>query len=118
MDPEDFPKEPMPTAPAHHNESSTYDCQYGWILGEPPRWGECDCEDPANPWPPRALTDGPVDCSCGTGCSGHQPRVERGRLESCEYRDHHCDTCHAEKICTTVECGFGRQIDLLRRIAT
>ena len=68
------PDGPPPVAPPWHVES--YACLHGWIVGGRSRsrpiiggveWGICDCEDPANPWPPRAPGDGPQDCAC-FGC--------------------------------------------------
>lgn len=107
------PAEPQPPPPAHHSSASaeSFDCAYGAVSGDPPRWLPCDCEDPANPWPPRAANDGPIDCQCSV-CCGKQPRHMRGRLVGCEYRDHHCEFCHEQKICTVIACGFDRNIDV------
>lgn len=99
------PDEPMPEAPPWHVDG-IHNCAHGWIIGgEPPTWGICDCEDPATPWPPRVIGDGPRDCQC-FGCHCHVPRYERGKLAECEYKDHHCDNCHENRRCTIMECGF------------
>lgn len=95
----------LPSAPPWHVESLA--CLHGWIRGgTPTEWITCDCEDPANPWPARNLGDGPRDCAC-FHCEGHIPRWERGCLAQCEYKDHHCDDCHAHQRCTITMCGFG-----------
>lgn len=94
------PDGPPPIAPPWHVES--YACHHGWIIGGT-EWGICNCEDPANPWPQRSPGDGPRDCAC-FGCEGHEPRYERGRIKSCEYKNHHCDDCHENRRCTI--CGF------------
>lgn len=96
------PAGPPPSAPSWHVESHA--CLHGWIIGGV-EWGSCDCEDPANPWPPRVLGDGPRDCMC-FACEGHTPRHERGRIAGCEYKQHHCEDCHANKRCTIAECVF------------
>lgn len=98
------PDGPCPDAPAWHVESRG--CYYGWISGGT-TWILCDCEDPAHPWPPRELGDGPRDCEC-FGCHDHEPRWERGKLKNCEYKDHHCDMCHEHGHCTIAACGFWR----------
>lgn len=95
------PDHPCPPAPAWHVDTDA--CQHGWITDIPPRWILCDCEDPANPWPVRDPSDGPIDCSC-YGCLDHEPRWERGKLNNCEYKDHHCEWCHNDNLCTTAEC--------------
>lgn len=106
MDPEDTPKEPLPPPPAHHVADDYGHCKYGWIhLSDPPRWRLCDCEDPAEPWPPRSQTDGPRDCECYL-CGG-KPRRDRGRAP-CEHADHHCEECHEHGICTTLACLLAR----------
>lgn len=120
LDAEDIPDGPCPPAPPWHVDSPA--CLHGWIgesrtLGMPadetvinkPAWLLCDCEDPANPWPARQPTDGPRDCACAI-CHGHEPRSERGRLDGCENRDHHCDSCHGRRLCTTTECAFTKSI--------
>lgn len=96
------PEGPPPVAPPWHIPSDN--CRHGWIIGGD-TWGVCDCEDPANPWPPRVPGDGPRDCRC-FGCVDHEPRHERGRIADCEYKDHHCDNCHEHRRCTVAECGF------------
>ena len=96
------PAYPMPIPPPWHVDDS-HNCAHGWTDGT--KWGVCDCEDPANPWPSRAPGDGPRDCRC-FGCEGRQPRHERGRIAACEYKDHHCDDCHEHRRCTLVGCDF------------
>lgn len=109
IDPEDMPTDPQPGAPPWHIESHA--CDHGWIgHADKPYWLVCDCEDPANPWPVRESADGPVDCTCAI-CLGHKPRWMRGKLEGCEYKNHHCPNCHEGRLCTVVECGFNRYID-------
>lgn len=99
-----MPSEQLPPAPSWHIDASV--CQYGWIeYGVEPAWLLCNCEDPANPWPPRSPGDGPRDCRC-FACEGHEPRWERGKLKDCEYKDHHCDYCHTKGLCTIAACGF------------
>lgn len=95
------PDHPMPIAPPWHVDDP-HSCTHGWTDGT--TWSICDCEDPANPWPPRIQGDGPRDCSC-FGCMD-QPRRERGKVPGCEYKDHHCDMCHEHRRCTIAECGF------------
>lgn len=103
----DWPKpaEPCPPAPFHHVPDPEGDyCHYGWIssneTGEP-IWCLCDCEDPADPWPPHGPTDGPRDCTC-YHCM-RKPRRDRG-FAMCEYANHHCDSCHVAGSCTTLAC--------------
>jgi hypothetical protein len=98
------PEGALPPAPPWHVDSDA--CQHGWIrMGTKPEWILCDCEDPANPWPARLPGDGPRDCSC-FGCQDHEPRWERGKLSSCEHKDHHCPYCHDQRRCTIPACGF------------
>jgi len=98
------PEGPLPAAPPWHVDSHA--CLHGWIShGATPEWLLCDCEDPAAPWPARVPGDGPRDCAC-FGCEAQKPRWERGKLKGCEYKDHHCDDCHAHQRCTISACGF------------
>lgn len=96
------PDYPAPIAPSWHVDS--YNCSHGWIIGGV-EWGLCDCENPADPWPPRGQGDGPRDCQCFY-CADHKPRHQRGRLVNCEYKNHHCDDCHEHRLCTIALCGF------------
>ena len=97
------PKTPCPDPPAHHVDTDA--CFHGWQSWDKENgeaiWVLCDCEDPANPWPPRKITDGPIDCNCYF-CMG-KPRQNRGRAK-CENENHHCDSCHIKRQCTTIEC--------------
>lgn len=43
------------------------------------------------------------ECYCGTGAPWPHEYAVTNR---CEYKNHHCDTCHAESICTIPSCGF------------
>jgi hypothetical protein len=94
---------PCPLAPAWHVESDA--CQHGWeslgVTNGSPMG--CDCEDPAHPWPARVAGDGPRDCDCSC-CSGYTPRWERGKLAHCEYKYHHCGSCHERGLCTAIAC--------------
>ena len=101
IEPGDLPDEQNIDPPPYHKFTDA--CSYG-AVGYPndkATWLACDCEDPANPWPPRLSTDGPVNCECSL-CNS-KPRIERGR-EPCEYASHHCESCHAGATCTTIEC--------------
>jgi hypothetical protein len=98
------PDHPKPAPPPWHVDDP-YNCAHGWTDGT--TWGACDCEDPSNPWPPRAAGDGPRDCRC-YGCNG-VPRRDRGTIAACEYKDHHCDDCHEHRRCTIAECAFERR---------
>lgn len=97
------PDYPMPEAPPWHVDDVD-NCAHGWIIGGD-KWGVCDCENPAEPWPLRVQGDGPRDCNC-FGCHEHKPRHERGRIAGCEYKDHHCDYCHETGLCSLVECEW------------
>lgn len=96
-----------PPLPTHHDIEDKYmQCAWGHgtlddddnIVLE----AACDCEDPANPWP-REPTEGPKDCSCFI-CYMAMPRSMRGRLDGCESKNHHCESCHERRICSALEC--------------
>lgn len=59
----------------------------------------CDC------WIPQwlniriALGD---PCDCFTGAAGHAFGLD----PDCEFFQHHCETCHQYKTCTTKQCGL------------
>ena len=111
LDPEDVPESACPAPPLYHVESNA--CDHGWITwndDNKPVWILCSCENPSEPWPAREPTDGPIDCSCAF-CNGSMPRQMRGKRDDCEYRNHHCESCHDIRICTQAACGFGRRID-------
>lgn len=99
-----LPAGPCPPAPSWHVESDA--CRHGWVSlrDDGPAWLLCDCENPADPWPARLPTDGPRDCECAI-CYG-RPRRDRGRIDGCEYRDHHCEGCHERRLCTEETCWF------------
>ena len=41
-------------------------------------------------------------CECGSGMRKH----DFGKDESCEYFEHHCETCHEKGFCTIPECDM------------
>lgn len=96
----DEPKTPLPAAPPWHVDSDA--CPYGMFhVGDPSEWIPCDCEDPASPWPPRSLVDGPKGCNCYF-CMD-KPQRDKGR-NPCESYNHHCETCHSTAQCTALAC--------------
>ncbi len=48
---------------------------------------------------------GPDDCECG-----NMRGVHKREVPGCEYHNHHCDLCHDNKFCTTIDCKqlFGK----------
>lgn len=97
------PEKPCPPAPDYHVPDKDT-CSHGWISHDPDGntyYLVCNCEDPANPWPPRGPTDGPKECNCYY-CWG-KPRADRGR-DPCESFNHHCEMCHELGHCTEIAC--------------